>query len=221
VSWGKHLETGSLIQQGIDLEVAGKHKEAIIRFNEVLNSEALVLEQAIALFFKGCALEKSGRTDEMIGCHLHLVELDLEEQDVETIVYIYRKTLKQNPPRRIRFLASDIPRKAPEQKREVRNIEAKAISSKTKIVDLERNMGNLTIVAKVVRKSRGTSRGKNKLGFAVIEDETGIIKLNLCGKQVEQVRLGRQIKISGAFTEVNDDCLEIWTWKDLELLPKS
>jgi tetratricopeptide (TPR) repeat protein len=96
---------------GIDLEDKEKHEEALGCFNKVLmrNSKALAFETALSLYFKGSILEKLNKIDEMISCYLELIKLDLEEQDVETIVYVYERTLKQNVPKQMRFLSSDIP----------------------------------------------------------------------------------------------------------------
>jgi tetratricopeptide (TPR) repeat protein len=102
-----------LLQVGIDLEKRGKHEEALRCFNEVLTKhfDALDFEVALSLFFKGCILEKLTNIDGMISCYLHLIKMDLEEQDMETIIYIYENTLNEAVPKQIRFLSSDIPTK--------------------------------------------------------------------------------------------------------------
>ena len=104
------IDKNDLIHIGIGLEEIGKHEEALECFNEVLGprSKALAFEVALALFFKGCILEKLNKIDEMISCYLQLVKMDLEEQDVETIAYIYERTLNESEPMQMHFLASDI-----------------------------------------------------------------------------------------------------------------
>ena len=99
-----------LIQMGIELEEIGKHEIALGCFNEVLtnHSHALDFEVALALYFRACILEKLNKIDEMVSCYLQLIEMALEEQDVETILHIYERTLKENVPEQMRFLTSDI-----------------------------------------------------------------------------------------------------------------
>ncbi|MCW3983208.1 MAG: hypothetical protein NWE96_04355 [Candidatus Bathyarchaeota archaeon] len=80
------------------------------------------------------------------------------------------------------------------------------------IRDITLEIGNFTVVAKVVAKS------KTK---AVIEDDTGRITLNLHGKQIQQVQVGQTIKISGAFAQTKDGFMEISSWKEIESIQKS
>ncbi len=105
----------NLIQDGIDFANSGDHEKALHSFSEVLStdSEALDFHTAIALFFKACILEKMGKTDGMNACYLKIIEMELEEQDVETIVYVYEKSLKQNTPDQMHVLSSDIPVREP------------------------------------------------------------------------------------------------------------
>jgi hypothetical protein len=75
------------------------------------DSKALAFETALSLYFKGNILEKLNKIDEMVSCYLELIKLDLEEQAVEAIVYIYEGTLNQTVPKKMRFRASNIPAK--------------------------------------------------------------------------------------------------------------
>jgi ssDNA-binding replication factor A large subunit len=87
-----------------------------------------------------------------------------------------------------------------------------------KIKDLEENIGNFSIVARVMEKSEiKTIRGE-KCTSAIVEDETGRVKLNLSENQVGQVRVGQIVKVWCAFTEVRGKFLEISSWKDLDFV---
>jgi replication factor A1 len=74
-----------------------------------------------------------------------------------------------------------------------------------KIKDLRDNMRNITIEAKVADKSdtrEVTSRFKDetyKVATAVIEDETGTIKLTLWNEQIEQVSVGNTVKVENGY----------------------
>ena len=80
---------------------------------------------------------------------------------------------------------------------------------KTKFADLSQNIGNFTLVAKVVEKSKETEWDAKEYASAIIEDETGRITLNLHENQVDQVEVGQIVKISEGFTEVRGKFLEI------------
>lgn len=74
-----------------------------------------------------------------------------------------------------------------------------------KIKDLRDNQRNITIEAKVADKSETrevTSRFKDetyKVATAVIEDETGTIKLTLWNEQIEQVNVGNTVKVENGY----------------------
>jgi ssDNA-binding replication factor A large subunit len=91
------------------------------------------------------------------------------------------------------------------------------LSSVVKIADLKPFMGNFTIIAKVVEKSKEAEWGAKEYASAIVEDETGRVKLNLHENQVDQVEVGETIRVSGAFTEIKGRFLEISTWKDIEI----
>ncbi len=92
------------------------------------------------------------------------------------------------------------------------------MAQKTDIRDLQENMGNLTIIARVEEKSQEVLKDGKIATYAIIADETGSIKLNLQGDQIEQVKLGQTIRVSGVFTEVNKGFLEISSWTDIKLV---
>jgi ssDNA-binding replication factor A large subunit len=87
---------------------------------------------------------------------------------------------------------------------------------KTDIRDLQENMGNLTLIARVEEKSESVIKDGKKTAYAIIADDTGSIKFNLQDFQIDQVNLGRTVKISGVFTEVNGSTLEVSSWKSIE-----
>ncbi len=86
----------------------------------------------------------------------------------------------------------------------------------TKIKELKPHMENVTIVARVISKTQiAEIRGK-EYASAIVEDDTGEIKLNLWRSQVGQFEAGDVIKIPGAFVHVRDGAKQISTWWDIE-----
>ena len=88
-----------------------------------------------------------------------------------------------------------------------------------KIKDLKPHMENVTLVALVVEKSDPTWMGfdKKRYASAIVEDETGRIKLNLWRDQVDQVKKGDLVRIPGAFVHVRNGTLQISTWSSIQL----
>jgi len=89
-----------------------------------------------------------------------------------------------------------------------------------KIKDLKPHMENVTLIAKVIQKSEPTWVGidKKKYSSAIVEDETGRIKLNLWREQVEQVKEGDVVKISSAFVHIRNQILQISTWSSIQTI---
>ena len=85
-----------------------------------------------------------------------------------------------------------------------------------KIEDLKPHMSNVTLVAKVVEKSRVVRRRQKRYANAIVEDETGRIKLNLWREQVDQVKEGDIIKIPKAFVHIRGKTVQISTWSTIE-----
>ena len=87
-----------------------------------------------------------------------------------------------------------------------------------KIKDLKADMQNLTLIAKVVQKSKVDMRGHppKRYASAIIEDETGRIKLNLWRDQVDQVEEGDVIKIPKAFVHIRGKSVQVSTWSTIE-----
>ncbi|MEM3695075.1 MAG: OB-fold nucleic acid binding domain-containing protein [Candidatus Bathyarchaeia archaeon] len=74
-----------------------------------------------------------------------------------------------------------------------------------KIRDLRNGMKNVALEAKVVEKTEAhevLSRFKDetyKVATAIIEDETGKIKLTLWNEQINMVKVNDKIKLEGAY----------------------
>jgi len=82
-----------------------------------------------------------------------------------------------------------------------------------KIKDIQANMRNIDIICKVVEKGETrevqTRYGPAKVCAAVLEDETGSIRINLWRGQVDKVRVGDTIHIQNAFVKVFNEQLEL------------
>jgi hypothetical protein len=90
------------------------------------------------------------------------------------------------------------------------------IKDRVYIKDLTANMGNFTLYARITEKSEAFSSSGKKSHYALIEDRTGRVKINLQENQVNQVKVGRRVRIKGTFTEVNEKHLEVYSYKDIE-----
>jgi len=77
------------------------------------------------------------------------------------------------------------------------------------IKDINEGIGNFTIIAKVVKKPQ---KGQNK---ALIEDESGRISLILHDNQVDQIKEGQMIRLSGVFAQSNGKFMEITCWMEI------
>ena len=74
-----------------------------------------------------------------------------------------------------------------------------------KIGELETGMNNVAVTADVkeitdVREVQ-TKFGPNTVANAIIEDDTGSIKMVLWGKQVDKVKPGTRVEIKGAYVK--------------------
>jgi len=85
-----------------------------------------------------------------------------------------------------------------------------------KIIDLKPHMENITVVARVVSKSQIIEVRLKKYAYAVVEDDTGKIKLNLWRDQVSQVEEGDMIRIPSAFVHVRFGEKQLSTWSSIE-----
>jgi len=87
---------------------------------------------------------------------------------------------------------------------------------KLQLRDLKPHMENVQVVARVITKSVPTEVRMKKYAYAVVEDETGRIKLNLWREQVDQVNEGDLIYVSYAFVHVRMGEMQLSTWSDIE-----
>lgn len=80
------------------------------------------------------------------------------------------------------------------------------MGEKVRIRDIQGKMEDLEVVGTVTDKKEpllvDTRFGSAHLAVAVIEDETGSIRLNLWRDQIEKVKVGDRVRLEGAFTRV-------------------
>ncbi len=73
------------------------------------------------------------------------------------------------------------------------------------IGDLDVGANNVAVTAKVKEitdiRDVQTKYGPNTVADAIIEDETGSIKLVLWGKQIDQVKAGSSISLTGGYVK--------------------
>ena len=79
----------------------------------------------------------------------------------------------------------------------------------TKIGEIARGMSNIVVQGKVIDISDprdvNTRYGRKRVADAVIEDDSGQIKLSLWEGQIDTVSVGDKISVSGAYvTEFRD-----------------
>jgi replication factor A1 len=79
-----------------------------------------------------------------------------------------------------------------------------------KIKDISSPMGNVELVGKIVEigeeRQVMTKYGRRRVADAVLEDDTGRIKMTLWGEQIDSVKEGDKVEISGGFvTEFRDE----------------
>lgn len=77
-------------------------------------------------------------------------------------------------------------------------------------------MDNITVIARVLSKTREIEIRGKRYASANIEDETGKIILNLWRDQVSQVDVGDLIKIQSAFVHVRMGVKQLSTWSNIE-----
>jgi len=84
---------------------------------------------------------------------------------------------------------------------------------KMKISELRAGMSNVSLEAKVIDKSETkivqTRYGKRSVANAVLEDESGEIKISLWQDQIKKVNVGDKVSISGAFVTTFRDSLQL------------
>jgi len=82
-----------------------------------------------------------------------------------------------------------------------------------KISELRAGMSNVSLEAKVIDKSETkivqTRYGKRSVANAILEDESGEIKISLWQDQIKKVNVGDKVSISGAFVTTFRDSLQL------------
>ena len=95
-----------------------------------------------------------------------------------------------------------------------------------KISQISGNMRNIEVTGKIVRKGDTreveTRYGPAKVSWAILEDETGSIRLNLWRQQIDRVRVGDKVRLVNAFVRVYRGELELNLGSDgrIELLER-
>lgn len=82
------------------------------------------------------------------------------------------------------------------------------------IADLKQGMNNINIIAKIIELSEpkeiATRFGsQTTLTTAVLEDDSGTVKLTLWGNQSEGLEEGKTVEINGGFTKEFRDELQV------------
>ena len=89
---------------------------------------------------------------------------------------------------------------------------------KITISEIKEGMRNITVEGVVIKKSEAkiinTRFGPALFAYAIIEDETGRIRLNLWRRQVEIVRVGAKIRAVNAFVKEFGGNLELNVGRD-------
>jgi replication factor A1 len=87
-----------------------------------------------------------------------------------------------------------------------------------KIAEIREGMRNLTVVGRIsqIREAQPvkTRFGPARVAAAILEDETGSIRLNLWRDQIERVQVGDTVRIENAFIRVFKDQNELNVGKD-------
>jgi len=82
-----------------------------------------------------------------------------------------------------------------------------------KICQISGNMRNIEVTGKIVRKGDTrevrTRYGIAEVSCAILEDETGSIRLNLWRQQTNQVRVGDTAKVINAFVKIYKNEMEL------------
>jgi ssDNA-binding replication factor A large subunit len=85
-----------------------------------------------------------------------------------------------------------------------------------KIRDLKPHMENVTVVARVLNKTKEIEIRGKKYASATIEDSTGKIMLNLWRDQVSQVEEGDLVRVQEGFVHVRMGVKQLSTWSDIK-----
>ncbi len=82
-----------------------------------------------------------------------------------------------------------------------------------KIAEIQRGMSNVSVEGKIIDISEtrevNTRYGKRSVADAMLEDDSGQIKLTLWENQITSVRVGDKITVSGAYITEFRDVLQL------------
>lgn len=82
-----------------------------------------------------------------------------------------------------------------------------------KISEIQRGLSNVSIEGKILDISEvrevNTRYGKRNVADAMVEDDSGEIKISLWENQITSVRVGDKISISGAYVTEFRDVLQL------------
>lgn len=87
-----------------------------------------------------------------------------------------------------------------------------------KIGDIRPGMRNLRISGEIVyigeTREVETKFGPARVAFAVLEDKTGSIRLNLWREQIDRVKIGDRIQLENAFVRTFKENMELNIGRD-------
>ena len=82
-----------------------------------------------------------------------------------------------------------------------------------KISEIQRGMSNISVEGKILDISEvrevNTRYGKRNVADAIVEDDSGQIKISLWENQITSVRVGDKISVSGAYVTEFRDVLQL------------
>ncbi len=82
-----------------------------------------------------------------------------------------------------------------------------------KISEIQRGMSNISVEGKILDISEvrevNTRYGKRNVADAMVEDDSGEIKISLWENQITSVRVGDKISVSGAYVTEFRDVLQL------------
>lgn len=82
-----------------------------------------------------------------------------------------------------------------------------------KVSEIQRGMSSVAVEGKVVDISEtrevNTRYGKRNVADAIIEDDSGQIKISLWENQIDNIRVGDKVSVSGAYVTEFRDTLQL------------
>lgn len=82
-----------------------------------------------------------------------------------------------------------------------------------KISEIQRGMSNVSIEGKIVDVSEvrevNTRYGRRSVADAIVEDDSGQIKISLWENQINSIRVGDKVSVSGAYVTEFRDVLQL------------